>query len=308
MMEKDKNFISAVVRLSDEKKHVQPFLKRLTEQLGERFAQYELIFVNDASRDGSAEAVRSFLKEMEDAPPVTMVHMSLHQSLELVMQAGVDMAVGDFVYEFDSMQTCWPQEFLYKAYENCIGGSDIVAVSPQKNRGVFSAVFYKMFNSSSGSKYQLRTDAFRILSRRAINRIRAISDTTPFRKAAYAACGLRVEYLCYKGDAGTMNENLRAARAVDALVVYTNLAFKGSLCIAGLMLTLMLVAVVYTVVVYFGVGPAPASGWTTTMLVLTGGFFGVFLILAVVLKYLALLVELVFKKQKYLIESVEKVA
>lgn len=42
------------------------------------------------------------------------------------------------------------------------------------------------------------------------------------------------------------------------------------------------------------------------MLVLTLGFFGVFLILAIVLKYLSLLVDLVFRHQKYLVESVEK--
>ncbi len=307
MTEKDKNFISAVVCLGNEKKYVRAFLEKVTEQLGAHFEKYELIFVNDASRDGSVEAVRAFLKEMENAPPVTMIHMSLHQGLEIAMQAGVDMAVGDFVYEFDSMQMPWPEDLIAKAYEACISGSDIVAVSPRKNRSLFSAVFYRLFNSSSGSKYALRTDVFRVLSRRAVNRIRAVSEATPFRKAAYATCGLRVEHLCYAGDAGKTNETLRAARAADALVVYTNLAFKASLCIAGIMLFLMLAAVVYTMVMYFGMGQNLATGWTTTMLLMTGGFFGVFLILTVVLKYLALLVELVFKKQKYLVESVEKV-
>ncbi len=307
MMEKDKNFISVVVCLNCEKKAVKPFLERVTQQMQERFETYEMIFVNDASKDGSEKVVREFLREMEKAPPTTMIHMSLHQGLELAMQAGVDMAVGDFVYEFDSVYMPWPQELIGKAYERCLKGSDIVAVSPKKNRNPFSAVFYRLFNATSGSKYPLRTDVFRILSRRAINRIRAASDLAPLRKASYAASGLRVEHLSYPGRAGENKEPMRVAGAVDALVVYTNLAFKVSLCIAGMMLALMLVAVVYTVVVYFGGASALEPGWTTTMLVLTGGFSGVFLILAVVLKYLALLVELVFKKQKYLVESVEKI-
>ncbi len=307
MMEKDKNFISAVVCVGNEKKYVQDFLLRLSEQLSLRFEKYELIFVDDASTDGSVEAVRTFLKEMDEAPPVTMIHMSLHQGVELAMQAGVDMAVGDFVYEFDTLQTPWPEEFIGKAYESCIDGSDIAAVSPKKNRGILSAVFYSLFNSFSGSKYPLRTEVFRVLSRRAINRIHAVSDAAPLRKAAYAASGLKVCHLSYEGQAGKTNENLRIARATDALVVYTNVAFKASLCIAALMLFLMLLAIVYTIAVYAGAGQALAEGWTTIMLVLTGGFFGVFTILAVVLKYLAVLVDLIFKKQKYLIESVEKV-
>ena len=71
------------------------------------------------------------------------------------------------------------------------------------------------------------------------------------------------------------------------------------------MLAGTLVELFYTLTVYLG-GGQPIEGWTTTMLVLTLGFFGVFLILAIVLKYLSLLVDLVFRHQKYLVESVEK--
>ena len=76
--------------------------------------------------------------------------------------------------------------------------------------------------------------------------------------------------------------------------------------IAGLMLFATLLEFVYTLVIYLG-GGKPIEGWTTTMLVLTLGFFGVFLILAVVLRYLTLLVDLVFKHQRYLVEGVEKI-
>ena len=49
-------------------------------------------------------------------------------------------------------------------------------------------------------------------------------------------------------------------------------------------------------------------GFTTTMLVLTGSFFGVFAILTIIIKYLSLLVNLIFKKQRYLVESIEKIS
>lgn len=307
MMEKDKNFISAVVYLGEEPGCAAPFLQSLCGQLAARFEKYELIFVEAAGHGVAEDEVRAFLAEMEAAPPVTMIHMSLRQSLETAMNAGVDMAIGDFVYEFDSMQMPWPAEMVGQAYEACVGGSDIVAVAPRRNRGRVSGLFYGLFNSSSGSPYPLRTEAFRILSRRAINRVRAVSGHAPYRKAAYAASGLKMQHLEYDGGPGGQTESLRTARAADALAMYTNIAFKASLGIALGMLALMLVAVVYTIVVFVGPFSEPAPGWTTTMLVLTGGFFGVFLILAVVLKYLSLLVDLVFKKQAYLVESVEKI-
>lgn len=43
------------------------------------------------------------------------------------------------------------------------------------------------------------------------------------------------------------------------------------------------------------------------MFVLTLGFAGLFAVLTIIIKYLSLLVDLVFKKQNYLIESIEKI-
>lgn len=303
---KEKNFVSAVVYLGEEAQSAAPFLAMLTGHLGSRFEHYELVFVNDASRDGTPDAVRGFLQTLPQKPPVTMIHMSLKQGTELAMNAGLDMAIGDFIYEFDSMQMPYPPEYVGGAYDACLKGSDIVEVSPSQNRGVSSSLFYKLFNSASRSKYMLRTDAFRLLSRRAVNRVRSISATMPYRKAAYAACGLKMDTLVYEGNAGSIRDDLRLHRAVDSLALYTGVAYRASLGISAVMLALMLGAVVYTLV-FFISGGRPVEGWTTTMLVVTGGFFGVFVILAIVLKYLSLLVDLVFKKQKYLVESVEKI-
>ena len=51
----------------------------------------------------------------------------------------------------------------------------------------------------------------------------------------------------------------------------------------------------------------PIEGWTTMMLFLSFGFSGVFLIFAIIIKYLSIIINLIFKKMYYLIESVEKV-
>ena len=115
-------------------------------------------------------------------------------------------------------------------------------------------------------------------------------------------------YLFFKGE-GVLQDRREAARwfglAADSLVLYTDAGFKFSAGIALVMMALALVELVYTLVI-FCTGQ-PIEGWTTTMFVLTLGFAGVFAILTVVIKYLSLLVDLVFKKQRYLIESIEKI-
>ena len=65
-----------------------------------------------------------------------------------------------------------------------------------------------------------------------------------------------------------------------------------------------LAELVYTITVWLT--GSPISGWTTTMFVLTLGLAGLFAILAITIKYLTLILKLIFQKQKYLIESTER--
>ena len=69
-------------------------------------------------------------------------------------------------------------------------------------------------------------------------------------------------------------------------------------------LALALAELVYTLII-FATGH-PVAGWTTTMFVITVGFAGLFAVLTIVVKYLCLLLNLNFRQQKYLVESIEK--
>ena len=68
---------------------------------------------------------------------------------------------------------------------------------------------------------------------------------------------------------------------------------------------LALAELAYTLIIFCA--GHPIEGWTTMMFVLTLGFAGLFAVLTIIIKYLSLLVDLVFKKQNYLIESIEKI-
>ena len=61
---------------------------------------------------------------------------------------------------------------------------------------------------------------------------------------------------------------------------------------------------VYTLAVYF-IGH-PIEGWTTTVLFLSVAFLGLFGILTVIVKYLQIIVDMVFKRKHYNFESIEK--
>ena len=298
---KESNFVSAVVYLRNDAARVGAFLQAVCEQLGRHFAQFEVVAVDDCSTDGTADAVRAFAAEHLDKP-LTLLHMSLAQGVEPCMNAGQDCAIGDFVYEFDAADLCYDPELIWQAYHTALKGNDVVTVGPSRQAAA-SKLFYGVFNRFSRSAYAIGTDAFRLLSRRAINRVHAISPNLPYRKAAYAASGLAQASLTFEG--GMSRRTGDSALAVDSLVLSTDAGFKFSLGVAGGMMLIALLELLYTLAVFFT--RDFVEGWGTTMFVLTVGFAGVFAVLAIVIKYLSLILQMVFRRQSYLVESIEKI-
>lgn len=226
------------------------------------------------------------------------------------MNAGIDLAIGDFVYEFDTLNADFPKEIIMEIYRRCLAGYDIVSAAPTKNPRITSRIYYKIFNSQCHSNHPLEYETVRILTRRAINRVHGMSQKIPYRKAFYANCGLKKDTLYYSHiglniDSRTTKE--KTGFALNSLVLFTNIAYKTAFIISIIMMLFALGIAVYALVTFFG-GLMPIEGWTSTMLFLSVGFFGLFALIGMVLKYISILVDLVFNKQKYFVESVEKIS
>jgi glycosyltransferase involved in cell wall biosynthesis len=311
IINKEKNFISAVLYVHNNEEQLQSFLKKLYHVLDDNFEKYEVILVNDCSTDDGVSIIKSFASHVKNGV-FSVMNMSIYQGIELSMNAGVDLAIGDFVFEFDNLFIDYPIDLIMDIYFHSLKGYDIVSASPERIQRKSSRFFYKLFNSYSNNPHKLRTDSFRILSRRAINRVNSISKTIPYRKAVYANSGLKVDTIIYKQtenvvfkESKKVNE-IRESVAIDSLILFTDIAYKISFYLTIVMVLISVFVGGYTVFLYLSQNK-PVAGWTTTMLFLSIAFFGVFLVLAIVIKYLSILVDLVFKKQKYLIESIEKI-
>ncbi|WP_144678096.1 glycosyltransferase [Desulfitobacterium sp. LBE] len=176
----ESNFISAVLYIHDNGYKVSNFLPKLHKVLTENFKKFEIICVNDCSKDESVREIRAFANTVDNTM-ISIVNMSVYQGIELSMNAGVDLSIGDFVYEFDTLSMEYDEELIMKVYFHALKGFDIVTAAPEKMRRLTSKLFYQLYNKYSGSPYKLRSEAFRILSRRAINRVNAISKTNPYR-------------------------------------------------------------------------------------------------------------------------------
>ncbi len=307
---KEKNFISAVIYVHNNEKYIADFLINLNNVLNDNFDHYEIICVDDKSTDESVKEIKKVSKKLDGAV-VNIVYMSYYQGLEMSMNAGIDLAIGDFVYEFDNIYIDYSNDVIIDVYKKTLEGYDIVSAESNSKKRLSSKLFYKLFNKNSDSMYNINTETFRILSRRAINRVKSINATIPYRKAVYANCGLKVNTMKYNAIKD-LNVKLskevidsRKDLAVDSIILFTNVAYKLAIALAIIMMIVAIGTGIYTVYVFFS--SQPVAGWTTTMLFLSFAFSGMFAILTIIIKYCSIIIDLIFKKQKYLIENVEKV-
>ncbi|MCI8566666.1 MAG: glycosyltransferase [Lachnospiraceae bacterium] len=309
-MNKEKNFISAVIYVHNDETHIGRLLQNVIGVLEENFEHSEVICVNDHSTDGSVAAIKEISKAAATTT-VTVLNMSFFHGVESAMGAGVDLAIGDFVLEFDSALQDFSREEIMKVYRKSLEGYDIVSAVPGQKQRLSSGLFYHLFSQYSGVSEQLHTERFRILSRRVINRIDSMNKSIPYRKAVYANCGLRATILSYpveegavKGKEDKKEKAYRRNLAMDTLILFTDVGYRFAVSMTILMMSLAIFMAVYCAVVYLS--SHPIAGWTTTVLFLSAGFFGLFGILTIIIKYLQILVNLVFKRKQYSFESIEK--
>lgn len=304
---KEKNFISVVIYVHNNEKNIEGFLISINDIFAENFAKYEIICVNDCSTDETVSLIKNFAKTVKHAV-VSIIRMGHYQGLELSMNAGIDLSIGDFVFEFDQVEIDYNLQTIMEVYQRSLKGFDIVNAAPKHVNQCSSKLFYALFNRFSANQYSLRTESFRVLSRRVINRVHSMSKTIPYRKALYANCGLKMDTIIYEnrliGRKNSGFANKRRDMAVDSLILFTDVAYKVSFFLSVFMMIASLLIGVYALTVF--IERQPVVGWTTTMLFLAFGFSGIFGVLAIIIKYLAILVDLVFKKKSYTTESIEK--
>ncbi|WP_313257388.1 glycosyltransferase [Lacrimispora sp.] len=307
LINKEKNFISAIVYVRNREHSIYDFLTAIDEKLSENFEKYEIICVNDASTDNSVKEIVKYA-DCSKGKVISVLNMSFYQGLELSMNAGIDLSIGDFVYEFDSPELSYPVELVMEVYKRSLQGYDIVSAAPFRNKNM-SRFFYTIFNRVSHTQYLLRTESFRILSRRGINRVHSMSRTIPYRKAVYANCGLKTDVITYDNVGASVIQDKDVFRkqketALDAMILYTDVAWRFSLIFSLIMMGITVLTGIYTIGIY--IGSRPVAGWTTTMLFLAFAFAGLFMVLAIAIKYMSLILKLNFNTQKYVIESINK--
>jgi len=187
------NFISAVVYVNNNEKLVGSFIENIHKLLSENFLNFEIILIDDGSVDNSSDVIRTAATKTE-CNSITLVKLNNHQGYEAAMNAGVDLSNGDYVIEFDSPVMDFEPDLIMDVYAKSQEGYDIVSASNSLYKKSSSDLFYSVFNRGANLKYDVQSESFRLVSRRAIilppTKLRICLHKTVLRRSASPPSGV----------------------------------------------------------------------------------------------------------------------
>lgn len=303
------SFASCVLYVHDDEDHILDALSMLHDCFSRKFKSYEIICVDDCSTDRSVELIKQFSQGVEGIQ-ITLIQLDIFHGREESMGTGIAFSVGDFIFEFESAYFDFSSADIAAAFDLVSEGSDIVFSRNDGPRPLSSRLFYWVIKHYSNAIGSLDSDSFRVLSRRAINRVGSIADIPIYNKALYASCGLKSSVYTYsskhrKIKFDSMQSHDRFELALNSIVLFTSFAYRVTFVLAAILMLVSLVFAAYTGVSYFGLNK-PVEGWAPLMGLLSLGLFGLFFIMSFVIKYLDIILQLVFKKKGVRFSSIEK--
>ncbi len=227
--------LSLVVPVFNEEESIDIFLESVGPFLDRAGLRFEIVFVNDGSRDGT---LAHLLDRSERDPRVRVVNLSRNFGKEAALTAGIDHARGDILIPMDiDLQD--PPDLIAPFIERWRQGYDIVygirtaRDSDTVAKRISAGWFYWAFNSMSPVRIPANVGDFRLVDRRAVEVLRQLPERNRFMKGLFAWVGFNaigVPYERPQRAAGSSKFNLWRLWnfALDGVVSFSTVPLRAS--------------------------------------------------------------------------------
>ena len=220
--------ISCVVPAFNEAANLGPLLSGLTAQLAELTERWEIIVVDDGSRDETPLAIVPWLVD----PGVRYVRLSRNFGKEAALTAGIDRAEGDVVLLMDA-DLQHPASLVPEMVKAWVDGADMVCAARASRadeswaKRIGTRLFYFLVNRNSAVPIPVDAGDFRLMDRRVVDALKALPERNRFMKGLYAWVGFNnviIPYVPAERHAGSSSFSMRrlATLAFTGVTAFTN--------------------------------------------------------------------------------------
>ena len=302
--------LSVILPAYNEELMIARACRKLQEVLEEAEISYELVFVDDGSKDKTWDEIEKVGKKNRN---ILGVHFSRNFGKEAAILAGLAQASGDVVAVMDS-DLQHPPEKLIEMYRLWEDGYEVIE-GVKSHRGDESAFrkksagfFYRIMTKAIKIDMQNASD-FKMMDRKVVDSILSMPERNVFFRATSSWVGFKTAKVRYDVQERAAGESKWSTwslikYAFTNIVAFTTLPLQF-VTVGGVVCLLFSIGLaLYSLVQYF-TGHA-VEGYTTTLIVLL--FIGsmVMVSLGIIGYYIAKIYEEVKRRPRYIISQIIK--
>ncbi len=301
--------LSLVLPVYNEEPVLPELDRRLREFLASVGVSWEVVFVDDGSKDRSLELLRQMAS---GEPRFRVISFSRNFGHQTAITAGVDAAAGEAVVVMDAdLQD--PPEVVSEMLERFREGFDVVygvrKVRHQESifKRATAAMFYRLLRSLVGVPIPVDTGDFRLMSRRVVLTLRALRETNRFVRGMVAWVGFKQTAVYYERAgrfAGETHYPLRKMIrfAMDGITSFSIVPLRIATWL-GVMAGVAAIFVAAWAIWVRLFNAAAVPGWATIMIAVSLASSAQLLMIGILGEYVGRIYEEVKRRPLYIVQE-----
>lgn len=301
--------ISVVIPIYNESANIEALYARLRGVMEGMGLDYELIFINDGSRDNSLALILGLAARDQR---VRYIDLSRNFGHQIAVTAGLDLSHGDAVAIIDAdLQD--PPELIPELYARMKDGYEVVYAKRRSRQGESAAkkltarLFYRLLARITNVSIPVDTGDFRIISRKVVEGLKQMPEQNKFLRGQISWIGYRQTFVEYDraeragGETGyTYRKMIRLA--IDGITAFSDVPLKAATFSGFIVSGIAFLVMLYTLYSRF-ISHDYQPGWASLMMSIL--FLGGVQLIAVGIigEYIARLSANVRRRPLYLISA-----
>lgn len=304
--------LSIVVPVYNEELIIEELVRRMSAAAESITSSYEIIFVNDGSRDGSLLKLKAACM---GNPKLHYIAFSRNFGHQIAISAGMDYAKGDAIVTIDGdLQD--PPELIKEMYEEYQAGFKVVYAKRKARKGEtffkrFTArAFYRILARMVSFEIPLDVGDFRLISRDVLEYVKQMKEYDKYLRGQIAWLGFKSSYVFFDRDErkfGKTNYPFKKMLrlAFNGITAFSDNPLKWSAKMGFAVCIVSFLIGVYALYSYF-IGHNTVPGWASLIISVT--FLGgvQLLSIGVIGEYIARIISNVRQRPLYVVDSTDE--
>lgn len=245
--------LSLVVPCYNEEDNVVPFYNKAIDVLSKY--QFEIIFVNDGSRDKTREHLAELYKEHKDK--VSVINFSRNFGKEAAVLAGLKHSIGKYVSIIDADLQQNP-EIVAKMVDFLDSHSEYDAVAAyqeerieRKSLSWAKKTFYRLINRVCDIEFYSNASDFRTLRQTVVQALLSMPEYFRFSKGLFSWVGFETHYMPYRVEERNAGESKWSVSklikyAIEGFISFTTLPLKVATYLG---IVVSMISIIYMIIV-----------------------------------------------------------